>query len=418
MGLAGFYLLRDDLEQGLIDRNILPADQFDIPMGFADRVLAPDGSLLFYEDDYNGHLGDIFMINGKAQPVMHVERRKYRFRLLVGSQARWWEFRLSTGQPMLQIGNDSALLGKAVIPISYGVGEDPRTGTVRLSPAERADVIIDFSNAPDELFLENILTMRDDGRGPDKISLPGTPIMKFVVEGPPVENDATVTEGTTLRPHIPLPEDKVVATRVFEFERKGGEWAVNGEFFNAHNDNAQPLPNTVERWVLRNGGGGWSHPIHIHMGNFNIKSFETHPIAPQDQFKKDTVQLLPGEEVVILLKFSTFTGRYVFHCHNLQHEDHAMMGVFNVGAVPVDFSNVKPGSPGNIPAVQPDKGEPVPPPALTGEAGQAQATSVDTPLEFEQGEHAGELPPDGPFVPEIPADADPPEFGPPPGLID
>jgi hypothetical protein len=94
-----------------------------------------------------------------------------------------------------------------------------------------------------------------------------------------------------------------------------------------------------------------------------------------------------------------------------------MMGVFNVGAVPVDFSNVKPGTPGNIPAVQPDKGEAVPPPPLPGETGQAQARSMDTLLNFEPGEHANEPVPTGPFVPEIPADADPPQFGPPPGVM-
>lgn len=165
-----------------------------------DRTFAPDGSLIYNEDDFNGIMGDIFIVNGQAQPVMHVQRRKYRFRILNGSVARWWELRLSTGEPLLQIGADSDLLARAIIPISYGLGE-PRRGTARIAIAERADVIIDFSKAPDQLFLENVLTMRGDGRGLDAVSAPGTPVLKFIVKGPPVE---TMPPSEKERPCVPI----------------------------------------------------------------------------------------------------------------------------------------------------------------------------------------------------------------------
>jgi FtsP/CotA-like multicopper oxidase with cupredoxin domain len=335
MGLAGYYLLFDDLEQGLIDMGVLPADAYDIPLVLQDRVFAADGSLIFDPDadNFNGVLGDVFVINGKAQPKFHVERRKYRFRILNGSNARFWELRLSDpDMTFIQIGADSWLLEEAVVPVTFD-GDDHRVNTVRLSGAERADVIIDFRDAPDVVFLENIL-LQDDGRRPSDVQIPGTPIVKFIVEGPVVENDVTVDVGTFLRPHTPIRPDEIRVTRTFEFERKGGHWAINGQFFNFERDDATPAPNAAERWILRNVGGGWAHPIHIHLEAQQLVRLSDRKIAPQERFKKDTIRLEPNTEAEVFIKFRTFTGRYVFHCHNLEHEDMAMMAVFNVGGTP------------------------------------------------------------------------------------
>lgn len=144
------------------------------------------------------------------------------------------------------------------------------------------------------------------------------------------------------------------------------------------------------------------------MENSHAQRYKLFPIPPQDQFKKDTFQLLPGQEVELFIKFRTFKGRYVFHCHQLQHEDHAMMADFNVGSVLVDFSNIEPGMPGNIPAVQPDKGETAPSPLIS--EGKARDGTVQTPPIFEPGKHARDLAPPGPFEPPLAEDASPPEF--------
>jgi hypothetical protein len=95
-----------------------------------------------------------------------------------------------------------------VVPVSFAL-DGTRPNTVHLTPAERADVVIDFRNAPDEVFLENIV-IQDDGRRPTRIAIPGVPVLKFVVTGPPVEHDATVTAGTPLRPHTAIREDEIV----------------------------------------------------------------------------------------------------------------------------------------------------------------------------------------------------------------
>ncbi len=352
MGLAGFYLITDDIEQGLIDRGVLPAAEHDIPLFLTDKIIAPDGSLVYDVNGFDGFLGDILTVNGKAQPKLTVERRKYRFRILNGANARWFELRLSTGEPFLQVGKDSWLHGEAVVPVSFGEEDDEaRVGAVRLANAERADVIVDFTNAPNEVFLENIL-VQDKGRRPDEVVIPGVRLMKFEVKGPPVEDDVSVSVGAPLRPFKPILPSEIVATRVFEFDRNGGKWTINSLPYDVHRDDAAPIRETAERWVLKSPAGGWAHPIHIHLEGFQIQRSNQHPIPPQEQFLNDTVKLEPNEIVEVFIKFRTFSGRYVFHCHNLEHEDLSMMGIFNVDNAPLPSFDVEPGHMGEPPMIE------------------------------------------------------------------
>ncbi len=327
MGLAGIYLLTDDLEQNLIFDGVLPPDEFDIPIVLQDRLFDADGTLIYDPMDHDGVIGDRFMANGVIQPKFHVQRRKYRFRILNGSNARVYALRLNTGQPFLQIGNDSWLLPFAV-----------NRPFLLLSPAERADVIIDFSqySAGDEVFLTNHLTHGlDDGRGPEEdIDEPedwprnGTPLVKFVVEGRR-DTSISIGPGDPLRPHTPIHPDEIVRTRRFEFERSHGAWVVNDEFFDPYRDDADPQLGTAERWIIENDSGGWVHPIHIHLEGQQIQRIAGHAPAPHEAAKKDTV-LLGDFNATVFIKFRTFPGRFVFHCHNVEHEDMRMMGVFNV----------------------------------------------------------------------------------------
>ena len=318
MGLAGFYLLKDELEKGLIDGGTLPSDSFDIPLVIQDRVFDQNAQLVYKPaaDEFKGWLGDVFVVNGKAQPYFNVQRRKYRFRILNGSNARWYEFQLSSGQ-FLQIGNDSWLLPYAI----------PRT-SIRLGLAERADVIIDFANAPDVVYLSNILQQKE-GTGPEGVERPGTPLLKFIVSGSPVTPDASVVEGTKLRPHTAIREDEIVQTRRFVFGDKDG-WTINERRFDPGRNDATPQSNTAERWIFKNDGGGWSHPIHPHLEAHQIQKFNGRAPAVYNSFKKDTTPLGPDDEAEVFIKFRTFTGRYVFHCHNIEHEDHFMMAAYEV----------------------------------------------------------------------------------------
>ncbi len=322
-GLAGFFITQDEVEVGLVNSNVLPQDIHDIPVVLQDKIFNPDGTIFFDPLDHNGYLGDTFVVNGKVLPRLRVERRKYRFRFLNGANARFFEVRLSNGQPFIGLGKDTWLYPNAI-----------RRDTLLLGMANRADVVIDFTNAPDEIFLENILE-QNDGRGPQgdleerDVQIPGTPILKFVVEGPAQPDSATVDIGTALRPNTPIRADEIVATRVFEFERRQGAWQINQQFFDENRADATPTLGTAERWILRNQGGGWWHPIHIHLESHQIQSVDGLPPPPEDAFKSDTAILGPGTEIELFMKFRTFPGPFVFHCHNLEHEDMRMMFVLD-----------------------------------------------------------------------------------------
>ncbi len=322
-GLSGFFITTDELEEDLIQRNVLPAQQYDIPLSFQDRRFNADGTLFYDPLDHNGTLGNVWVVNGKAQPFLKVQRRKYRFRILNGCNARFLELRLSNGQPFIGLGKDTWLFPAAM-----------ERNTLLLSMAQRADVVIDFANAPNELFIENIL-LQDDGRGPNgsmdnrQTQTPGARFLKFIVEGDPQPDSATVNVGTALRPHVQIPVADAVTTRTFEFTRRNGAWQINRLFFDPAVANATPTLGTAERWILRNEGGGWWHPVHIHLESHQTLRFNGRTPDPADRFKNDTVILDGNGEVEILMNFRTFRGPFVFHCHNVEHEDMRMMFTFD-----------------------------------------------------------------------------------------
>ena len=195
--------------------------------------------------------------------------------------------------------------------------------------AQRQDVIIDFRNAPDEVYLENIM-VQEDGRKPKEVDPSrAVPLLKFVVEGPPVPNDVTVEPGTPLRPFVPIREDEIAATRTFRFDRSNGAFTVNNRFFNSRRTDAVPQLETAERWILENNSGGWWHPIHMHLEHHQVQTIDGRPPPFHRRFRVDTTNLRGGDRAEILMNFRTFTGPFVFHCHNLEHEDMRMMAGFD-----------------------------------------------------------------------------------------
>ncbi len=320
-GLAGFYLMFDEREEQLIENHVLPdpAEGFDIGLALTDQKFNGDGTLAFDFFDHNGRLGDVFTVNGTVQPFFEVQRRKYRFRILNASSARIYQLRLSSGQPFLIFGADTWLF--------------PRAGVVKtfeIAPGQRHDVIIDFRHAPDEVFLDNIM-LQTDGRKGDKVD-PNqpTPLLKFVVKGSPMANDVTITDGTIIRDQwAPISDNDVVATRSFVADRSLGAWTINNRFFNPRRADAVPELGTTEQWTFENGGGGWWHPFHTHLEGFQIQRLNGKRPPFERSFNSDLVLLHGGEVAQVLLKFRTFTGPFMFHCHNIQHEDMRMMGTYD-----------------------------------------------------------------------------------------
>ncbi len=333
-GLVGFYLLFNQFDTGDEGTGFhLPSfPQFDIPLAFADKVYDPTTGLLAFDlFNLDGIIGDKFLVNGKIQPFLRVARRKYRFRILNGSSARVYQLFLSPERTpsFVAIGTDSHLLEHPVSVQSF-----------RLAPAERVEVVVDFRNYSlnQEIFLVNRLD-QTDGRKPNGLVSPGTPLLKFIVDREVTTDPSRVP--ATLLPVTEGPSQllsRVKVQRTFEFNRSDGAWQINGEFFDENRVNARPRVGEPEIWLLKSGGG-WVHPVHIHLSDFFILSRDGKTPPPLEQGRKETV-LIGADvgDVKILIKFDDPREvqtphtplRYVFHCHNIEHEDMRMMGQFAV----------------------------------------------------------------------------------------
>ena len=320
-GLSGFLLAFDDEDTG--DENDasekalrLPSGDYDIPLIFHDVLFDKDGQVVFDVFNTDGILGDKWTVNRVIQPYLEVEPRKYRFRLLNGGPSRFYEFYLSTGEPFTYICNDGNL-----------VPEPLEVESVHISVAQRVDVIIDFSKYKPgtQLYLENRLE-QTLGRGPTGRRItPGDQVMRFdVVESKGVDNSQIPTKLREL-PDIDMSE--VAQERLWAFDYDGGLWTINQQPADMAVVNAEIQQGTAEVWTLRNEGSDWSHPIHIHFEEFQILEFNGRSIGPGDPLysRKDVVTLGPFDEVKLYMRFRDLAGRYIMHCHNTVHEDHAMM---------------------------------------------------------------------------------------------
>jgi FtsP/CotA-like multicopper oxidase with cupredoxin domain len=323
-GLAGFYLLFDELDSGN-ENDPNPAalrlpsgvGRYDIPLVFQDRQFDSGGYIAFDQFETDGILGDKFCVNGKIQPYFSVERRKYRFRMLNASLSRFYEYYLVSNdvdRPFTYIANDGNLLPK------------PLTMTkVRIAPAERADLVIDFASYPlgSKLYIVNRLE-QTSGRGPSgRLLTPGTQVLRFDVDAEPAQPDLSRVPAL-LRELPPINLAEVVRVRRWKFDRVNNVWSVNGKLFDMYEPAARPKKGTAEIWELR-VEGEWTHPVHIHFEEGRILS--RNGVAPplHEQGRKD-VYSVKGEEVVrVFIRFRDYVGKYVMHCHNLVHEDHAMM---------------------------------------------------------------------------------------------
>jgi FtsP/CotA-like multicopper oxidase with cupredoxin domain len=338
-GMFGPYLLFDDKDTGNETTGLrLPSGKYDVPVFFNDFLLDADFQLVFDLFNLDGILGDRFTANGAIQPFFDVDKRRYRLRLFNPGPSRWWEFALFDGTkflPFWQISNDGNLLPQAV-----------QVTSVRLSVAKRVDIIVDFSKiTASRVYLVNRLE-QVNGRGPTgKILTPGTPIVQINIgsKAPDFSRDPADGKPFYLRA-LPDPDFNALMaraakakTRIFRFERGKGAWQVNGKFFDENVINANPAQESEEVWVFQNGGGGWAHPIHAHFEECRVLSHNGIPVQPNvsvDGYvpysRGDVVPLMISEEYRSFFRFRDMKGRYVMHCHNSVHEDHAMMIRFDV----------------------------------------------------------------------------------------
>jgi spore coat protein A len=331
MGLAGFYLLRDDIEDALE----LPANEYEIPVVIQDRALSSDGSLS-YPALWQGHFfGDKILVNGKVWPYLEVKQGKYRLRMLNGSNSRVYTLTFDDGSPagapFFQIGTEGGLL-----PAPVELTE------LTLAPGERADLVVDFAghDAGTEILLTNS-ARAPFPNGPAESVVPQ--VMKFIVLG---QAGHTAALPDTLRPLEVLDEDDALQERQLVLTKEsepcaGIWWLINGLGWDDITE--APVLGTTEIWSFVNQTGV-VHPMHMHLVLFQVldrQPFEVVgedivPIGepmlpdPEEAGWKDTVQAMPGEITRVIARFDDYTGLYPYHCHILEHEDHEMMRQFEV----------------------------------------------------------------------------------------
>ncbi|MEQ1882452.1 MAG: multicopper oxidase domain-containing protein [Burkholderiales bacterium] len=331
-GLAGFHIMYDELDSN--DENDtnpaalrLPSGEFDMPLMFQDLRIDPNTyQVVFDQLSPEGVVGDKIPVNGIIEPFMKVARRKYRLRLLNGGPSRNYEFYLVTATNAIQtftyIANDGNLLPAPLL----------NRKNVRLGVAERGDIVVDFSKYPlgTELYLINRLRQTDT-RKPDEdlLSTSTAPkLLKFIIDREPPEADNSRVPSV-LRALPNLPDLSRLRTRSWTFKRENGVWTVNGRLFDVHRVSAQIPKGSAEIWNLHNGGGGWLHPVHIHFeeGRILRKWVEGKevPVPDHERGRKDVYVLGPNDSVRLVMRFRDFPGKFPTHCHNVYHEDHAMM---------------------------------------------------------------------------------------------
>jgi spore coat protein A len=348
MGLAGAYLLRDDVEDALG----LPANDYEIPLVIQDRALNSDGSLS-YPALWQGHFfGHKILVNGKVWPYLEVKQGKYRFRMLNGSNSRVYTLTFDdgspSGAPFFQIGTEGGLL-----PAPVELTE------LTLAPGERADLVVDFEDY--DPGTEILLTNSARAPFPNGSAESVVPqVMKFIVLD---QAGHTAALPDTLRSLELLDEEDALQERQLVLTKEsepcaGIWWLINGLGWDDITE--APVLGTTEIWSFVNQTGV-VHPMHMHLVLFQVldrQPFEVVgeeivptgtpvPPDPEEAGWKDTVQALPGEITRVIARFDDYTGLYPYHCHILEHEDHEMMRQFEVlgGTIVLEKQTIPDGEP-------------------------------------------------------------------------
>ncbi|WP_071783225.1 multicopper oxidase family protein [Rubidibacter lacunae] len=333
MGLAGMYIVEDEFERNLP----LPKGQYDVPLILRDAFFAQTGNnaeLVFDNRNERSTYGDIPLVNGVPWPKMEVANRKYRFRVLNASASRAFQLALSRKADRLTLGEKIAVIGSDGGLLEAPVVLTTPYQTLEIGMAERYEVIIDFSQyeVGESVYLRNI-----GFTGSIDTDARIHTLMRFdVVREEP--DDSRIPNSLRAVERLPIGDvDKV---RTFRFERSFNQWLINGKGWNENRVDANPDVGDIEIWEFVNPGSGWFHPIHVHLIDMQMLDRNGMPVRPYERGWKDVFHVGEFEKVRVIGEFGPrnpkfvkgfIRGKFMMHCHNLVHEDHSMMTVFEVG---------------------------------------------------------------------------------------
>ena len=326
-GLLGAFIVRDEFEDALD----LPRGKYEIPLLLYDRLFDLESQLNYPVSGDEKKpwtpevFGDAILVNGKLFPYLEVEPRKYRFRVLNCANGRFFHLSLANKLGFAQIGTDQGLL-PVPVPLDR----------VQLSPGERSDVIVDFAAQAG-----NNVVMTNDF---------ANPVIQFRVAKTGASDSGPIPQ--TLRPMPKIAEAAAIKTRklslveVDDLVQRPVTMLLNNAHWNMP-VTENPMLDSTEIWELINTTDD-AHPIHLHLVRFQIldrRNFDVSaywmnkevryigPVVPPEPAEagwKDTVRADPGMVTRIIARFEGFPGRYVWHCHILEHEDNEMMRPFDV----------------------------------------------------------------------------------------
>ncbi|MFG2128263.1 multicopper oxidase family protein [Streptomyces sp. NPDC048751] len=321
-GLAGLHIIRDDAEDSLD----LPSGRRELPLMIADRAFDEHGNLHYpsldptlrnqpgVEEAYHaGVLGDVILVNGAPWPVHEVDAARYRMRVLNASNARHYDLEAVTDDgrrlDLVQVGADQGLLAA---PVTHR--------TLPIAPAERYDVVVDFAKVPVGGRVR-IVNRLGSGRTRD--------VMAFRVARRAADHSRIPRVLSHDLPNWRRSDAR--RTRDFSFRagrmHGGHGWLIGGASFDPARSDVTTRLGDIEVWRLI---ADVHHPVHLHLVGFQVLSRGGKKPLPHDAGLKDTVSLRPGEAAEIITRFDGYRGRYLFHCHNAEHEDMGMMANLDI----------------------------------------------------------------------------------------
>ena len=332
-GLAGLFLVADDEEENAG----LPTGNYDIPLVIQDRTFDNNNQLYYLSghrmERMTGFLGDRILVNGQPDFKLPVATRSYRLRLLNGSNSRIYKLAWQNGNPLTVIATDGGLLEKPVT-----------RRYVMLGPGERLELLADFSQYQVGSDIKLISMPFDAGAmgagrmGPGR-DLPngaGFTVMKLTVDRREKDTFEWPQRLSTIERYRFSEAVNRDHPRRFHLAMRHMTWTINGRTFRMREvaPDEKVRLNSLEAWDFINEGGGMGmmggmempHPMHLHGMQFQV--LERQGVMHEgyvDEGWKDTVLLMPGERIRLLVRFSEYTGLFLYHCHNLEHEDMGMM---------------------------------------------------------------------------------------------
>jgi FtsP/CotA-like multicopper oxidase with cupredoxin domain len=350
-GLVAQYHLQDAWE-----KENLPQGRYDVPLIVSDAMFAKDGTLAYMDRDHSGLWGDVIMVNGVPWPYHDVERRFYRFRVLLATLSRSMNLKFVNVRT-------GATLPTYVVATDGGLTVPQQITNWRHAGAERYEVMVDFGGCR----VGDTVELRNSSAENNRDFIHTGKVMRLRVTSEPTDsrwNEVRTPPATELNPVMAASSSASRRRRDIDLEHDDvtNEFRINGMTWEEVqrggwnvflDDNDPPRTGDYEIWRIENTSGGWYHPLHIHLVDFKILSRRggSNRVEAWERGPKDVVYVGERETVEVLAHYemaptaypdgrstgqagltSGLGGRYMIHCHNLSHEDHDMMGQFLIAA--------------------------------------------------------------------------------------